>query len=240
MKISVKNFGPIGEAKDIRISPMTLFVGPSNTGKSYLAVLLYTIIEILDDFHFQYTMRRYTRRRMRDDDSALLNIFQSDAFLTSTVTESAGPLCADMFSYWAAELGDAWREKIAYCFGEGGEHLINSDGVSVILCSDDDSVKINLLSPQQSKMAPDIQQEIVNEIIKTDNALIDDPYMVVEIARKFHAQLRRDAPMVAHYLPAIRGGIMQSHRGLVDATMAQAPFVGLRGHSLSDKRRADV
>ena len=41
MKLTVKNFGPIGEAKDIRISPMTLFVGPSNTGKSYLAVLLY-------------------------------------------------------------------------------------------------------------------------------------------------------------------------------------------------------
>ena len=45
------------------------------------------------------------------------------------------------------------------------------------------------------------------------------------------AEMWKDAPMVAHYLPAIRGGIMQSHRGLVDAAMAQAPFVGLRGHS---------
>ena len=49
MKISVKNFGPIGEAKDIHLSPMTLFVGPSNTGKSYLAVLLYTIVESIEE-----------------------------------------------------------------------------------------------------------------------------------------------------------------------------------------------
>ena len=41
--LNVKNFGPIAEAKDIEIKPMTVFVGPSNTGKSYLAILLHAI-----------------------------------------------------------------------------------------------------------------------------------------------------------------------------------------------------
>ena len=40
VEISVKNFGPIAEA-NIDLRPLTVFVGPSNTGKTYFATLLY-------------------------------------------------------------------------------------------------------------------------------------------------------------------------------------------------------
>ena len=40
VEIEVKNFGPIAEAK-IDLRPLTVFVGPSNTGKTYLCTLLY-------------------------------------------------------------------------------------------------------------------------------------------------------------------------------------------------------
>ena len=40
--LSVKDFGPIAEAT-IDLRPFTVFVGASNTGKSYLAVLLYAL-----------------------------------------------------------------------------------------------------------------------------------------------------------------------------------------------------
>ena len=42
LEISVRDFGPIAEA-DIDLRPMTVFVGPSNTGKSYLAILVYAL-----------------------------------------------------------------------------------------------------------------------------------------------------------------------------------------------------
>ena len=42
LELSVRSFGPIVEA-DIDLRPMTVFVGPSNTGKSYLAVLIYAL-----------------------------------------------------------------------------------------------------------------------------------------------------------------------------------------------------
>ena len=41
-RVKVKNFGPILEG-DIQIRPLTVFVGPSNTGKSYLAMLIYAL-----------------------------------------------------------------------------------------------------------------------------------------------------------------------------------------------------
>ena len=41
-ELEVTNFGPIIEAK-IDLRPLTVFVGPSNTGKSYLAILIYAL-----------------------------------------------------------------------------------------------------------------------------------------------------------------------------------------------------
>lgn len=42
VELEVSNFGPIVEAK-VDLRPFTLFVGPSNTGKSYLAILIYAL-----------------------------------------------------------------------------------------------------------------------------------------------------------------------------------------------------
>ena len=42
LQLSVTNLGPIAKA-DIELRPMTVFVGPSNTGKSYLAILIYAL-----------------------------------------------------------------------------------------------------------------------------------------------------------------------------------------------------
>ncbi len=42
--LDVENFGPIAEAKNIEFKPMTVFVGPNNTGKTYLAMLLHAVL----------------------------------------------------------------------------------------------------------------------------------------------------------------------------------------------------
>ena len=46
LEIEVQDFGPIVHAK-LDLRPMTVFVGPSNTGKSYLAVLIYALHQFL-------------------------------------------------------------------------------------------------------------------------------------------------------------------------------------------------
>ena len=48
LELSVRNFGPIAEA-DIELRPLTVFVGPSNTGKSYLATLIYALHQFFGD-----------------------------------------------------------------------------------------------------------------------------------------------------------------------------------------------
>ena len=44
LTISVKNFGPIAEG-EVDLKPLTIFVGPSNTGKSYMATAVYAVMD---------------------------------------------------------------------------------------------------------------------------------------------------------------------------------------------------
>ena len=49
LELTVSNFGPIAEGT-VELRPFTVFVGPSNTGKSYLATLIYALHEFLGKF----------------------------------------------------------------------------------------------------------------------------------------------------------------------------------------------
>ena len=42
LTVSVENFGPIREGT-VELRPLTVFVGPNNTGKSYMAMLIYAV-----------------------------------------------------------------------------------------------------------------------------------------------------------------------------------------------------
>ena len=46
-RIDIEDFGPIHRAS-VDVRPFTVFIGPSNTGKSYLAILIYALHQSLD------------------------------------------------------------------------------------------------------------------------------------------------------------------------------------------------
>ena len=65
LALEVSDFGPIAEAK-VELRPLTVFVGPSNTGKSFLAVLIYALHRYFSggdgdgyqDLHLRLRLRR--------------------------------------------------------------------------------------------------------------------------------------------------------------------------------------
>ena len=64
IRIEATNFGPIKSAA-VDLRPLTVFVGPSNTGKTYFAVLIYALYRILDGFHrFPVPFHRWYRRSL--------------------------------------------------------------------------------------------------------------------------------------------------------------------------------
>ena len=44
LKVGMKDFGPIAEG-EIELKPLTVFIGPNNSGKSYAAMLIYSIFK---------------------------------------------------------------------------------------------------------------------------------------------------------------------------------------------------
>ena len=49
IQISATDFGPIASGT-VDLRPLTVFVGPSNTGKTYFAVLIYALHRVLSGF----------------------------------------------------------------------------------------------------------------------------------------------------------------------------------------------
>ena len=64
LEIEVTDFGPIAKAK-LDLRPLTVFVGPSNTGKSYLATLIYALHRFFGGF-WANAIGRHGRARRSD------------------------------------------------------------------------------------------------------------------------------------------------------------------------------
>jgi len=67
ISIEVRNFGPIAKGK-VELKPLTVFVGPNNSGKSYLAVLAYSVLRSMPPFFSpskSYSFRRVPGSSMR-------------------------------------------------------------------------------------------------------------------------------------------------------------------------------
>jgi len=63
IKVSAKDFGPIIEGT-VELKPLTIFIGPSNSGKSYLATLLYALLQRGDRLGtLNWSLPRYRVRR---------------------------------------------------------------------------------------------------------------------------------------------------------------------------------
>ena len=61
VRISAENFGPIANGT-VDLRPLTVFVGPSNTGKTYFAILIYALHRILNGFPRLPVMYQYRHR----------------------------------------------------------------------------------------------------------------------------------------------------------------------------------
>ena len=88
LKLSVTNFGPIAEA-EIDFRPLTVFVGPSNTGKSYLALLIYTLHRFFngDATGPKLGVRESTFRRCNIDDMTLEDTDQMVNWMLNSLPE---------------------------------------------------------------------------------------------------------------------------------------------------------
>ena len=161
LEIEVADFGPIVHGK-VDLRPLTVFVGPSNTGKSYLAILVYALHRCFSagawPGHWRFSrgphMFRNERRRQlpRKTLNALAVLAQQG--LTdekkSAVGRSialSGPVADEIRSIFDAQ-GDQLGNEISRCFGIGGAGGLIRKG-------NNDCARIVFRRPFSDNSAPD-------------------------------------------------------------------------------------
>ena len=261
VRITVEDFGPI-EKGEVELRPLTIFVGASNTGKTYLSVLIYALHNTLEGFSripvvgrqasrlFERFLGRFVasdekqatiaaaaeelgdRLRMEDRPlkfSDLPERAQEEARKTLLGSEGAveGLIdelrrCFDLAStsslIRAREGID--RAKVSLCVREEERNLWRcdatiSDSGSVVAGEIEDMVLLPARGPN-SELGSRLKQIAAHlDSGRFPQALAELPYVVGLDSRE------------AHYLPAARSGIMQSHRVIASSVMTRATRAGL-------------
>ena len=214
MRISVKNFGPIREA-NIRIAPLTLFVGPSNTGKSYMAKVISAAFESV----------RAASPVYKEDDGINLS------FITN---KSLGKKEKELemekrFSQWAENARHEWEKHVGLFFDKQSENRAQDKNMSAIVSSDDGRTFVNFRKSQDDKIKATSLSGLVKmaELIFKDSSYSDRGKKHVKISvqrrinARFFSSICDNLSQSIYYLPASRGGIMQSYHTIADKALKQ-------------------
>ena len=241
--LSVENFGPIARAT-LDLRPLTVFVGPSNTGKSYLAILIYALHKVFgagtwsprfsalaDQFGRNSRAAARMSAELREFVDVILcgppGVGESRP-LTDGLTKRASLLLSSV-----AGLGDVFNGEITRCFGvdrSNGLIRSNSRKALVSLCAQGFRHELSM-SSDQARLVSHIPDDATFHIDRTaaersvwhlgawDDAALADAALpaTAGVAR-----------LPAHYLPADRAGVMHAHRVVVGSLIRGAARGGIQ------------
>ena len=242
VEISVRNFGPIVEA-DLDLRPLTVFVGPSNTGKTYLSVLIYALHRVFGDlsgFPSMHILRLLAYGLDYDppvDTKELLEAFnkanRNQPFkfseLPKAVRERAQTSLNTPYFF-----GPSLKTELLRCFDlDSASGLIRSPN------DQNDKITISLrvgeanqnlwslrIGASESEIILDDGEINENTIIFPADRLPSTPLINFDDTIALLSEHRRYAEK-SYYLPAARSGIMQSHRVIASSLVARSTRTGL-------------
>ena len=252
---SVKDFGPIAEAT-VELRPLTILVGASNTGKSYLAILLYALHRF---FGAGGTRMRSTHTSQRPPANEQLEKaiewFRSldtpnsqnrvDFALPDTVAALVRPVLEDVGNL--APLLDA---EIGRCFGVADtQSLIRHSGrkaAQVALrrrmypqSGHEQTVSCGFTVTRSAQLRVSVPADVPLRV-QVDNRstrwLLDsmigpsrtrESDWIFDLADLVLPYVVGTVHRPVHYLPADRAGVMHAHRVVVSSLIGRASRTGL-------------
>ena len=140
LELEVANFGPIVEAK-IDLRPLTVFVGPSNTGKSYLAILIYALHRFFSSPVIHEIFWSHMPRKLPQRTIDAINEWAEQALTNWEKLKAEGslvlppPVTDEILAMLNAQ-GDQLGNEISRCFGIDETRALvrkgNRNGVRII------------------------------------------------------------------------------------------------------------
>ena len=246
--INVKNFGPIEKA-EIDLRPLTVFVGESNTGKTYLAALIYALHKHFEGvpqlpwagstasyFSLDYRSRdRYPQRQREALEQEMLEILEKlntpgYPFKFSDLPQKM----RDMLEYRLTDQED-FPDELKRCFDlESVSKLIRFTE------SQNNEMNVALSVREGNQTCWDFEMRAAGSGDPTITGYINPDTILLEAKRKTEFHEISDVARLfetlgtdrwqrsnSYYLPAARSGIMQSHGVIATALIKRATRIGL-------------
>lgn len=249
VEISVKNFGPIADAT-IDLRPLTVFVGPSNTGKTYFSTLIYALHGIFEGFSrlplpevfrtlskMRYGSQKGLSAAFKSSEEEAQDIVSklettSRPFTFSDLPQEIRKLTAHSFKD-SKFLGHDLEVELRRCFDiasiseliQQTDNQINE--MKVVLEAREESQDLwnfNITKTAKSDAAVEgyFNENIVFLTGKKDLGFEESLKHCPEIFPGLDLKTRE-----RYYLPAARSGIMQSHRVIASSLVGGATRAGL-------------
>ncbi len=255
LELEVADFGPIVEAK-VDLRPLTVFVGPSNTGKSYMAILIYALHRYFSNGDHGYPFHRLLESTERTlPEKAIDDLFEwaEQEFVVRQKTRFSlpGSVTKSIQSMFDIQ-GDSLIRELCRCFGSRIDQLIRKgsrleDCITVQRQLSNGLFRFEIGLKQKSReqqlrsAVPDnLEIEIDRRKISFHTLerlllLRKSRYDETEVKILFWSLVDLVLPhlvgvlhLPAFYLPADRTGVMHAHSVVVSALIESAAMTGLR------------
>ena len=225
LEVEIENFGPIASGR-IELKPLTILMGSNNSGKSYAALLIYSIIknqhqsmhEVVEKvFSTIINKVRYNRRQH------LVNVQSFNVNLDVNIAKNFEKELRRNFSSQLSglvqinqnvctlKISSPVLQYTTTISKKKTEHLTESSPMLHVKV--DDSNK-NVRNPMS----------INGNSITLNGGTITRARMT-KIMRMLYQHYNKNTPLV-NYLPASRYGVWQGHKILAEHIIKQAPYIG--------------
>ena len=248
VQLSVQNFGPITSA-DIDLRPLTVFVGQSNTGKTYLAALIYALHQNFEgfsrfpqayrtishlEFRYRYSSRSRKPEMQAELDEEMRDILEKLNAPGRPLKVSDLPLQVRRRLQHSLKDADSLEDQVKRCFDlESVSDLIRATSnfphneMAVALKVREDKQTCWTFNMRHCKSAPTTKGHVdENLVLLSQQDLAGREMLDFGDLVKLLLVSRWDIANV-YYLPAARSGIMQSHRVIAKSLVKRSTRGGL-------------
>ena len=244
VEISVRNFGPIAAA-DLDLRPLTVFVGPSNTGKTYLSILIYVLRRAFWGFSgfpvINYIANSLSPNFLRSGSSVnpdtlmeeIREILEKlnrkgEAFKFSDLPERLRIL-----AQYTLKDPDFFGAELKRCFD-----LDSISGLRQLTCGQRNEMIISLKVSEANQNLWNFDMRCSESEVTVDGRINEKMVLLPEDEKRLketfapedvfeHFPWYSKIMQQQYYLPAARSGIMQSHRVIASSLVKRSTQAGL-------------
>lgn len=252
LDMQIRNFGPIKKAS-ISLRPLTVFIGPSNTGKSYAAMLVHSIVSSGSTTGLRPYPLINSRHRIIRLEKLLVNIRRVLRGLEpGKPTECPRSLAAQIGRFCRRSFAEKIQNEIERNFRSplarmtrfsasrffmslesNGERIITYGSKGMNLnCIHDPKIRFEVTKSARRGLVhvSQLNDAVLRCTVHRDllSGLISPRFR--DVYEKIEQEVLQNAalalPTTSQYFPAGRTGILQAHRVISSGIIRSAPYGG--------------